>query len=392
VNTERTVPYLDQIDTNNSVEVVLSNPLNKENKISYHIDLFDNDFVKRWIVALRKNLEQDYHLEKNYCFLGWAKSSRDINYLCNEINKTFAQINEFNKSGEWQKHGLNDYTINDHFTRDLILDTKHTDGYEPFNHDPMNKLHRYFEDLQGEAWNISSYYQLADYETKWAIRQLNDLCHELESWALSYNKLNTQPEWQRPSQITTFLNAPRYDLQDNDYELFKKTRYDRDFGGVYLHWAQVGKTQFEVFRDEHGQDIDEATCSTINSLKFYSGEFDVEWGRDINEENHEWHRKEQEEFRAWLPRNGFDWGDSKLSLGYIKIGQVNTQKSFGTEDFFEIIDKMSNYLNIDEIKVKEKDSLTSRKFPYVWSDTNYKQMQIDFLKPGYDWSKRQYVK
>jgi hypothetical protein len=26
-------------------------------------------------------------------------------------------------------------------------------------------------------------------------------------------------------------------------------------------------------------------------------------------------------------------------------------------------------------------------FDYVWSDDNYKQMQIDFLRPGYDWSK-----
>jgi hypothetical protein len=96
------------------------------------------------------------------------------------------------------------------------------------NHEPMNRLHRYFEDLQGETWNISPYYKLADYETKWAIRQLNDLCHELESWVLSIGKKPTAPEWQRPSQITTFLNAPRQDLRDEDYELFLKNRYDRE--------------------------------------------------------------------------------------------------------------------------------------------------------------------
>jgi len=247
----------------------------------------------------------------------------------------------------------------------------------------MNRLHRYFEDLQGETWNISPYYKLADYETKWAIRQLNDLCHELESWVLSNRKKTQAPEWQRPSQITTFLNAPRQDLKDEDYDLFLETRYDRDFGGVYLHWAQVGKTQFEVFRDEHGQDIDAATCSAINSLKFYSGEFDVEWGRDINENNHEWHRQEQEKFREWLGRNGFDWNDPKLSLGHIKLGQVNIEKSFGTRDFFDIIKRMSGHLDIYQIKV---DDVVGT-YDYVWSDDNYKQMQIDFLRPGYDWSK-----
>jgi hypothetical protein len=102
---------------------------------------------------------------------------------------------------------------------------------------------------------------------------------------------------------------------------------------VYLHWAQVGKTQFEVFRDENGADIDAATCSAINSLKFYSGEFDVEWGRDVTETNAKWHCKEQEEFKVWLKRNGFNWEDPKLSLGHIKIGQINLDKSFGTQDF-----------------------------------------------------------
>ena len=247
----------------------------------------------------------------------------------------------------------------------------------------MNRLHRYFEDLQGEVWNLSPYYKLADYETKWAIRQLNDLCHEIETWVMSFRQSLYEPEWQRPSQITTFLNAPRYKLQDQDYELFLKNRYDRDLGGVYLHWAQIGKTQFEVFRDEDGKDIDAATCSAINSLKFYSGEFDVEWGRDINERNHEWHCKEQKLFREWLVRNGMDPNDPKLSLGYIKIAQVNLMKSFGTMNFFEIIKKLSSYLDIYQIKT---ESFTGT-YDYVWSDANYKQMQIDFLRPGYDWSR-----
>ena len=62
----------------------------------------------------------------------------------------------------------------------------------------------------------------------------------------------TNPEWMRPSQITTFLNAPRKDLHKADYNLFKSNRYLRELGGVYLHWSQVGKTLYEVFRDEGG--------------------------------------------------------------------------------------------------------------------------------------------
>ena len=303
-------------------------------------------------------------------------------------------INTFNYTNTWQSAGLDAYTINDHFTQDAVMYSLNEYpvgklSQDPNNlgatlkHDIMNRLHRYFEDLQGEVWSLSPYYKLADYETKWAIRQLNDLCHELESWVLSYKKSLLEPEWQRPSQITTFLNAPRQDLRDEDYKLFLENRYDRQFGGVYLHWAQIGKTQFEVFRDEDGQDIDEATCSAINSLKFYSGEFDVEWGRDVTEKNHEWHRNEQIQFRKWLSRNRFDWDDPKLSLGYIKLGQVNLEKSFGTTDFFTIVDTLSQHLDIYKIKIDDVEQT----YNYVWSDDNYKQMQIDFLKPGYDWSR-----
>ena len=394
-NTERTVP------STHEIEIVLRDPSNKTDTLSYFIDVADTDFNRRWLALLKNNLKNNAHLEKNYCWLGWADSPRDADYLCHQINQAIFQINRFNASNYWRVAGLKPYKIDDYFTRDSVMyNNSYPIGWfkNSFNelenvdsnnigltlkHESMNRLHRYFEDLQGEAWNISHYYKVADYETKWAIRQLNVLCHELESWALSNRKKVHAPEWQRPSQITTFLNAPRQNLRDKDYELFLKTRYDREFGGVYLHWAQVGKTQFEVFRDEYGADIDDATCSAINSLKFYSGEFDVEWGRDITEKNAGWHRKEQTEFREWLKRNGFDWNDPKLSLGYIKIGQINIQKSFGTNDFFEIIKKVSDHLDIYQIKT---DGITGT-FDYVWSDDNYKQMQINFLKPGYDWSK-----
>ena len=388
-NTERTVP------STHEIEIVLRNPSNKNDTLSYFIDVEDTDFNRRWLALLKNNLKNNAHLEKNYCWLGWADSPRDADYLCEQINNSIAVINSFNSTNIWQSAGLTPYMIDEYFTKDSVMyaPTEYRVGKlseDPNNlgatlkHNIMNQLHRHFEELQGEAWHLSLYYKTADYETKWAIRQLNDLCHELESWVLSYKKCLLEPEWQRPSQITTFLNAPRQDLQDEDYELFLKTRYDREFGGVYLHWAQVGKTQFEVFRDEHGADIDAATCSAINSLKFYSGEFDVEWGRDVTETNAKWHCKEQEEFKVWLKRNGLNWEDPKLSLGYIKIGQINLNKSFGTNDFFKIIEIMSTHLDIYQIKTGD----VAGTFDYVWSDDNYKQMQIDFLRPGYDWSKR----
>ncbi len=361
------------------IEVVLRNPENKKDTLSYFIDIEPTDLNLRWLYALKENLKNNLHLEKNYCWMGFTDSPRNVDYLCQKINDAIFQINCFNSQNEWAVAGLKPYHIDDYFDKETVIanDLK-------LNHQPLNRLHRYFEDLQGEVGNLSPYYRLADYKTKWSIRQLNDLCHELESWVLSNRKKYTTPEWQRPSQITTFLNAPRYNLKDMDYELFLRNRYDRVLGGVYLHWAQIGKTHIEVFRDEHGKDVDSVVCSSITSLKYYSGEFDVEWGRDVVDDgSHPWHSEEQSAFRKWLERNNIDYNDPKLSFGFIKLGQINLQKSFGTLDFNEILNKLSSHLDIYKIIVDD----VCGTYDYVWSDDNYKQMQIDFLRPGYDWSR-----
>ncbi|NCX06337.1 MAG: aminotransferase class III-fold pyridoxal phosphate-dependent enzyme, partial [Actinobacteria bacterium] len=86
-------------------------------------------------------------------------------------------------------------------------------GLEP-NQDIMNQLHNHFEHLQGTVWGLSDWYKEADYDTKFAIRQLNNLCHEAESLMLSQRKQAQDPQWIRPSQITTFLNAERLDFPE----------------------------------------------------------------------------------------------------------------------------------------------------------------------------------
>ena len=152
-------------------------------------------------------------------------------------------------------------------------------------------------------------------------------------------------------------------------------------GGIYLHWAQVGKTHIEVFRDEDGKDIDDVVCSSISALKYYSGCFDIEWAKTVSEDEKEqtWHINEQKEFREWLSRNGFDPSDPKLSLGFIKLGQCNLLRSFQTQDPQEIWKIMSKYQDVYKIQI----DYTVGTFDYVWSQTDYAQMQIAKMIPGY---------
>jgi hypothetical protein len=208
----------------------------------------------------------------------------------------------------------------------------------------------------------------------------------MENLCLSQRKQATTPQFIRPSQITTFLQAQRYDLKPEHREGFATNGYDRVFGGVYMHWTQIGKTLFEVYRDEHAPELTDTVCEAVNELKYYSGEFDVEWGRDTtyNGANCSWHTKELSGFYEWLAKNNRDRNDPNLSLGYLPLGQINLDGSFGNSSPEVVWQILKDHLDIYKIEVGG----ISQTYDFCWSDNNYKQMQIDMMKPGYDYSSR----
>jgi len=375
-----------------SVKVVLRNPLDKADQIDYTIELNGTPLSRDWASALQIELQSGRLLEKNYCFMGFPHTPRNLSYLCREVNDAIYRINIFNRTGVWQRAGLDPYVIEDYFTPDTVrFGDEYPVGYDADNlglsvkHEAMNRLHNYFEVLQGTVNNLSPYYKHADYETKYAIRQLNNICHEAETLILSQRKQATVPQWIRPSQITTFLQAQRWELSNEHRKGFLTNGYDREFGGVYMHWTQIGKTLFEVFRDEHAPELTDTVCEAITHLQYYSGEFDVEWGESITYgKKYEWHNREIDAFTDWLKKNGRDPKDPQLSLGYLKIGQINKKSSFGTSDISSIHQILSNHLDIYQIEVGD----ITGTFDYCWNDHNYKQMQIDRMKPGYEHSSR----
>ena len=349
------------------IKVILRNPLDKKDIIDYDIVVDDHIMAHNWYAALNGILQSQPYLEKNFCFLGFPKTARDLDFLCRELNWAKDRINSF----------FDDYRIEEEFAPDTLRD-----GLDP-NQEIMNALHNHFEVLQGTVWGLSDYYKRADYDTKYAIRQLNNICHEAESLMLSQRKQVQAPEWVRPSQITTFLNAPRFEYPSEHKRTFDKTRYDRTFGTVYQHWTQIGKTLYEVYVDEEAPELDAATCEAITHLRYYSGEFDIEWARDITYGGpYPWHTQRMDGFEDWLVKQGFDLDDVEYNYGYHSVGQVDLQGSFGTTDPYKIWDTLGSHLDIYSIETADATAV----FDYCWSDNDYRQQQINFMRPGYDYS------
>lgn len=344
------------IDT---IEIELGLPTAQET-LKVYIDVYDNSLSRKWLAALTDLIRNNYHLEKNYCFFGFPDGPRNGKLLIEEINRSINAINSADIG----------YTINNHYTLANSVDDK-----GGVNHTQFNLLHRYFEDLQGVSGNISEYYWRADNVTRWHIRQLNLLCHEFESWQLSYRKKHTAPEWMRPSQLMCWLRAPRFVLEAEDYDLFGIETINRPLGGVFVGVNKaVGKHHWEVFQDE-GRDsrIDELTTTSMRSQTEAAGDFDIEWAN--NPGNYHWQIKALNDFRQWLILNDFDPEDKTLTIGHPQVGQVDLLRSFGTEDYRYIWASLNTHLNVYSIKTSDACAT----YDYNWWDTDYMEKQIACL-------------
>jgi len=334
----------------------------KDSLLTVHIDVDDNSLSRKWLAALNDIIRTDLHLEKNYCWLGWTESERNARYICEQIN---ASIDHINRSGLGYQIDCDAYSVENTIESNLGI-----------NQERMNWLHRYFEDLQGWSGGISNYYNLAGPATRWHIRQLNLLCHELESLVLSMRKDAQAPEWKRPSQLMCWLNAPRFELEESDYELFGIETINRTLGGVYLGVNKaVGKHHWEVFNDE-GRDsrVSELVTTGLRTQTQAAGDFDIEWARDPGA--YPWQKKQLEEFRIWLVDNGFNPDEPSLTIGHPQVGQVDLQRSFGTEDYEKIWAQLAQHLDVYSIRTSWGEAT----YKYRWSDPDYREQQIRKLK------------
>lgn len=347
------------------VEILLRNNMGFVLPVLF--DVYDNSLGRKWLTAFNDILDSNLHLEKNYCFFGFPKSPRDLDFLASEINRTIAGINGSSI----------DYMIKDYFTPANMVETNYSEraGKDiiEVNHDKFNQLHLYFEETQGVSGAMSKHYTAADAETRWYIRQLNLLCHEAECLIISLSRKDDTPQWIRPSNVMCWLNAPRFVLDDEDYNLFGIDTIARDYGGVYVGVNKaVGKHHYEVFCDEGGESrLDELTTTTLKPQTEAAGDFDIEWGRSTLKEP--FMKNNLERFRTWLVANNFDPNDPSLTIGHPKIGQVDFVSSFKSYDFAKVINTLSEHLDVYSIKTSDAYC----EYDYTWHDS--KRLQVPLI-------------
>ena len=148
----------------------------------------------------------------------------------------------------------------------------------------------------------------------------------------------------------------------------------RYLGCSYPHYKQYaklykneeGKTLFEVYRDEHAPVMTDALCSEINHQKYYSGEFDIEWGQSVHEGNAEWHKKEMQGFKTWLKENNYD-------LVIIGLGANDMLRGIKPENIKKNLEKIIKKVKQKEINIYQVETKLGKLF-------TVKQDKVELLK------------
>ena len=61
------------------------------------------------------------------------------------------------------------------------------------------------------------------------------------------------------------------------------------------------------------------------------------------------------------------------------MGQVDLQRSFGTEDYQAIWSQLNNYLDVYAIRT----STHSSEYQYRWDDSDFVKRQVEIISKGY---------
>jgi len=337
------------------IKLTLQNPNDNNDFLDLEFIVKNTNLGNQWFNKCIEDVKSEKRLEKNYCWLGWPDETRTVEFLSYKLQNCVDTINNFadNNIELWEGYRI-DETWND-----ISSD------------DALNLLHHHFEMLMGQVWNVAKYMKTANPETCYAIRQLNNLVHELASRKTASGAGMT---------IVSYL-CPDRELFDNEhYESFS---LKRNFGDIFLHYAQTGKTPIEAFED----DDDYVFNNNINALRYISGEFNIWWSSSVSDSEvvstkshlREWLSardvimKEQEDFCYYVDPEG-----NKQGIGWLTVASIINP--FETEK--QLVEEINKRLNIYRLSCYDGDEqLAEVIWPYKWTDENYIKEEIEYLTP-----------
>jgi hypothetical protein len=238
------------------------------------VDLFDNDFVRRWSRLLSQEIACGSLLQED-TYSSFVPES----LARHRLEEAIDSVNGFLKREFISKPCISDYDDPDFY----------------------NRLHEQFEKLAGPNWDQPTrIMRLAPDNIKLAVKHINRYCHRLERRPyVNYSIMRFE-----------FNTHYRELLTLDDYELFHPIT---ESNSVVLDYSTLGKSLHECYEDRlnadyHGMKIQNHYCANF-ILQFDQPKFDYA------------------NFKQWCAEQGII-EIPPTELGQLQIGKIRNQDSF----------------------------------------------------------------
>lgn len=323
-----------------------------EQQRQVRFDIGTSLVAQKWARACRYDYLDNNRaeFEKNFMLQNWqfptdSQVARNIPVLCAELNKYINTINAYFDGSDPVKRPF--YHISQFFDP-VTLDQ-----------DILNEIHHHFELLIGQVWNPAQYFLNATLPVMFAIRQLNNLCHEMEGMR---QQTLGQAHW---SAYVFFPAMPvvRYKFIESDYDNY--TQFE-NFGDIFLHYCQLGKTPLEAFHDND----DVIHTENITGLRYLSGEFNVFLNKEYPQQAQANGISElNSRLYPWLSARGIDPNSKFTGIGKILVAKL-VRTDWPTDRIEDILSDLFNYDDIYKIELLDSagNTISSKLLDYTWRD------------------------
>lgn len=311
------------------IEIVFSNNSCEDSSVgtshtSLFFKVFETSPAKKWLryleheIATRAPIDMHYLRSKKVHgrFIGFEGFEKTESELAELINQCIRTVNEYSPGSI------------------PIVATDSADQHQ------LNELHTYFETLRGPRLDPVEIFLHGPESVKAALEDFNLFIHEYES-----KIQNTALDDGNCARLGITFSGERI-RHPMSFEDFSYFELHRDFGGLYLHYCDVGKPVLDVFEDQD----DLIGIDNIRPLELISSDFDVYFGES---DKKKYDMSYKIRLINWLNSIGLDHLDPRLSMGYLKVGQLIMDNRLKSKSRQEILGLLSTCLNVGSIMIHE---------------------------------------
>lgn len=277
------------------LHITYANPCEPADQITVDYSLRDTPITQKWINRVKLAQQLGYPIDDPGRFYGFGSVEEQCSSAINSINSTIEKLNNWIPI---------DYRVD-----------------SVYNQETLNQLHHVFELEHGLLDHKNP-----DPDFKQHLCNLNLLVHRCESVARGA----------KPRHVVTYFGLPKTEvLAKQDYDFFDSKI---TFGTVYINYAEIGKTLYDLMMDNDSYIQPEA----FQPFRHYSADFVVKLWEDLNlnlkTELEGYYNKHHDFFDSL----GYTWAILSQSIGAIPVADLdytgNILETLETRQFVKAVD------------------------------------------------------